>query len=212
MGSKERRDRERQEIRIKILDAARELFSEFGYDAVTMRRIAEKIEYSPTAIYLHFKDKETLIRELCDADFMALAKVFPSIGTVVDPIDRLKQSGLAYIQFALTHPNHYRLMFMTLHPRPPFDPSESAIQKGNPEQDAYAFLKSAIAEAMAAGLLRPELQSVELVAQVMWGCVHGLVSLHITKANDPWVDWQPIEVAASVMIDAVMSGLGRGGR
>ena len=50
-----------------ILDAARELFATEGYEAVTMRRIADRIEYSPTAIYFHFKDKESLVRELCDA-------------------------------------------------------------------------------------------------------------------------------------------------
>jgi len=62
MGIIERRERERKAVRKKILDAARELFVAEGYDAVTMRRIAETIEYSPTAIYFHFKDKETLIR------------------------------------------------------------------------------------------------------------------------------------------------------
>ena len=58
MGSNERRERERLELRQLILDAARELFVEEGYDAVTMRRIAEKIEYTPTTIYLHFKDPD----------------------------------------------------------------------------------------------------------------------------------------------------------
>ena len=65
MGISERRERDRQAVRSKILDAARDLFAAEGYDAVTMRRIAEAIEYSPTTIYLHFKDKDALIRELC---------------------------------------------------------------------------------------------------------------------------------------------------
>ena len=69
MGITERREREKEEIRHKILDAARELFAAEGYEKVTMRRIAEAIEYSPTAIYLHFKDKDDLVRALCDADF-----------------------------------------------------------------------------------------------------------------------------------------------
>ena len=73
MGPRERREREREETRTRILDAARELFAAEGYEAVTMRRIAERIEYSATAIYFHFKDKEALVKELCDVDFTSFA-------------------------------------------------------------------------------------------------------------------------------------------
>jgi AcrR family transcriptional regulator len=78
MGVKERREREKSEIRDKILDAARELFITEGYDGVSMRKVAEKIEYSPTAIYLHFADKQELFHELCHEDFARLAQVFQS--------------------------------------------------------------------------------------------------------------------------------------
>ena len=84
MGTKERREREKEEIRQKILDAARELFVQEGYDAVSMRKIAEKIEYSPTAIYLHFKDKRSVLIALCDEDFLRLARELQKIGRVED--------------------------------------------------------------------------------------------------------------------------------
>src|SRR5258706_722681 len=116
MGVWERREREREEVRTKILDASRELFATHGYEAVTMRRVAERIEYSPTAIYLHFADKETLLRELCETDFLSLAKQFQRIARVEDPVERLRRIGHAYTEFAIDFPNHYRLMFMTLHP------------------------------------------------------------------------------------------------
>ena len=64
MGVKERRERERSETREKILDTARELFVEEGFDGVSMRKIAERVEYSPTAIYMHFADKEQLFMEI----------------------------------------------------------------------------------------------------------------------------------------------------
>src|SRR5579863_7802837 len=96
----DRREREKLAIRTKILDAARELFAEQGYEAVTMRTIAERIEYTPTAIYYHFKDKDALIRELCDADFSALAEEFQKIATVANATDRLKLMGRAYARFA----------------------------------------------------------------------------------------------------------------
>src|SRR5215469_1136897 len=113
MGVKERREREREETRAKIADAARELFAREGYDAVSMRRIAEAIEYSPTAIYVHFKDKESLFQELCRQDFGKLASVFTKLSQVENPIERIREIGHAYIHFALLYPNHYRLMFMT---------------------------------------------------------------------------------------------------
>ena len=207
MGSRERREREKAEIREKILDAARELFVNEGYEAVSMRKIADRIEYSPTAIYLHFKDKEAVMRELCDTDFYALAQDLQEIARIADPLERLNATGRAYAQFALTHPNHYRLMFMTPHPHPKVD--EKSIEKGNPEEDAYAFLRGIIAEALAAGRFRPGVQDVDLVTQTMWAGMHGVVSLQIAKCNDDWVDWRPVEERIEIMIETLIRGLVR---
>lgn len=205
MGSRERREREREEVRSKILDAARDLFVAEGYEAVTMRRIADKIEYSPTAIYFHFRDKDALLKELCQSDFLTLAHQFMPIGTVADPIEKLKATGKAYLQFGLDYPNHYRLMFMT--PHPPIDPDE--VEKGNPEEDSYAFLKAIVAQALAEKRFRPEYENVDLVAQTVWAGVHGVVSLQIAKCNDEWIEWRSIEERATVMIDVLVDGLAR---
>ena len=93
MGVKERRNREKVATRDLILDAARELFVSEGYEGVSMRKVAEKIEYSPTAIYVHFADKESLFRELCHQDFARLAQVFQSAALPQDVIQRLKDVG-----------------------------------------------------------------------------------------------------------------------
>src|SRR5215813_136121 len=111
MGVKERREREKSETRDKILDAARELFVAEGYEGVSMRKVAEKIEYSPTAIYLHFADKEELFHELCHDDFARLAQVFQDASLPADPIERIRQIGRTYIEFGIQFPNHYKLMF-----------------------------------------------------------------------------------------------------
>ena len=211
MGTLERRERERQELRTRILDAARELFAEEGYDAVTMRRIADRIEYSPTAIYFHFRDKHALMRELCDEDFGALAHEFQKIATIADPIERLRKSGQAYVAFALSHRNHYRLMFMTTHPEQ-IKPEDSRLKRGNPEEDAYAFLKGTIDEAIAAGRLRPELSDADLVSQMVWAGIHGVVSLHIAKCNDAWVDWRDPTATAHAQIEVLIRGLARAGQ
>ncbi len=206
MGPRERRAREREEIRTVILDAAREMFATEGYEAVTMRRIAEKIEYSPTAIYFHFRDKDALMKELCLTDFLALAHQLTKIAQIKDPIEQLRRTGLAYVDFGLQNPNHYRLMFMTPHPRIEFD-GEDAERKGNPEEDAYAFLKGIISAGIAQGRFRGDLKDVELIAQTVWAGVHGVISLQIAKCNDDWVEWKPLKKRATFMIETLIDGL-----
>jgi AcrR family transcriptional regulator len=187
------------------MDAARELFLEEGYEAVTMRKIAEKIDYTPTAIYFHYEDKEALFRELCDTDFGALQETLQSLARHADPIERLRKMGLAYVSFALDHPNHYRLLFMTA---PPFkDVDKSTIERGNPDVDAYAFLRETVGEAMEAGRFRSELKDVDLVAQVVWSGVHGVLALFLTHGDHPWFDWRPVKKIAQTMIDSVLSGM-----
>lgn len=205
MGTAERRDRERHEMQTLILDAARELFATEGYEAVTMRKIAERIEYSPTAIYFHFKDKLSLLRELMDVDFASFATALQRMGGVKDPVERLRQVGYAYVDFALEHPNHYRFLFMT--PHPPLPPEASAIQKGNPDQDAYAFLRAMIVEAIAQGRLKPELTDPDMVAQIAWGAAHGVAALHNVKCSDSWIEWHPPRETARRLIDLALDGM-----
>lgn len=208
MGIKERRERERENVRTAILDAAREMFATEGYEAVTMRQVAKRIEYSPTAIYLHFKDKEALMRALCDTDFAALAKRFSKIAKIVDPIERLRKAGLAYAEFGISNPNHYRLMFMT--PHPPLKPEDSVIQHGNPEEDAYAFIVAILVDAIDQSLLRPDLADPHLAAQILWAGVHGVISLEIAKCNDPWIDWRSFRKRTELMIELIIDGITRG--
>lgn len=205
MGITERRRRESARLRQKILNAARTLFAAHGYEAVTMREIAKQIEYSPTAIYGHFQDKEALINELCTADCMALASGFQGIGRVSDPVERLRKIGRAYAEFGLKHPNHYRVLFMT--PHPPFDPDEKDIEKGNPDQDAYAMLKDTVAAGIKARRYRAGLTDAELVAQTVWAGIHGVISLEIAKRNDDWVAWRSVRKRVDTMIDVLIQGL-----
>jgi AcrR family transcriptional regulator len=202
LGPRERREREREETRTKILDAARELFANEGVESVTMRRVADRIEYSPTAIYFHFKDKESLLAELCDSDFRAFAHGFNEIAKIADPVERLRAAGTAYVEFGLNNPSHYRLMFMTPKPH-----EKSAIEQGNPEEDAYAFLRGIVDELHAAGRLRDDSGDPDLVAQAIWSAIHGVVSLEIAKCNDAWVPWKPVAERARVINDVIVRGL-----
>ena len=204
MGTKERRERERLKLRGKILDAARKLFIQQGYDAVTMRKVAQRIQYSPTAIYANFKDKETLMRELCTADFQKLAGAFQEVAAIEDPIERLRRTGSVYIDFALRYPNHYRLMFMT--PRPA-EIDADTTGKGDVQKDAYAFVVAVVQDALAKGAFKPKWNDADLIAQVLWAAMHGVVALRLQHAEDKWVDWRPLDATAEAMVDALYRGV-----
>lgn len=205
MGHEERRKRDQEALRNRILDAARELFADLGYEAVTMRRIAARIEYSPTTIYLHFRDKAALVRELCSMDFLSLAERFRAIGAQRDPLDRIKAIGRAFTEFGLEHPNHYRLMFMT--PHPPVPENARRIAKGSLDEDAWAILVAAVAEAQHKGVLRSDTGDANALAQQFFSGVHGAVALHLAKADDPWIGWTPVRETSERMMEALIRGL-----
>lgn len=205
MGIEQRRQRERDEVREKILDAARELFVECGYEGVSMRKVAERIEYSPTTIYLYFADKEALFRDLCSTDFLKLATSFQSVTLIQDPVERIRACGQVYTQFAIEHPNHYRLMFMTPHP---LDPSEEELnRKGNPNEDAYEFFLQIVLSAIDAEVFRPQYKDPHLLAQTLWAAVHGVVSLEIAQGCETWIGWVPIQERVEAMLDGILRGL-----
>lgn len=208
MSSKERRERERVDTRHKIMDAAREMFVRNGYDATTMRAIADRIDYTPTAIYHHFRSKEALLTELTTQDFRALAQAFRETSQVTDPVEQLRRVGRAYIEFGVTHPMHYQLMFMT---PSQVDGTKTGIKHGDPSEDAYAFLVQACERAIAAGRFRPELKDPHQVAQILWAGCHGLVSLRIAKQHDPWVKWRDIRKTAAELHNVMLHGLLRTG-
>ena len=187
------------------MDAARELFAREGYDAVSMRRLAEAIEYSPTAIYVHFRDKQDLMFQICQADFVALAQGVVELQKVADPIERIKQMGHAYIRFGVEHPNHYRLMFMTRVEMPPELVAQDA-DRGNVDRDSYALLKTSCQQAIDQGRIRPEYGDADLLAQTFWSAVHGVASLHIVKSGNPWIDWKGAEALSDAVVEGIMRG------
>jgi len=209
MTSAERRVRERAELRTRILAAARELFARQGFEAVTLRKVAAAIEYAPAAIYGHFADKEALVRELCLSDFDALAREFARLAEVPDPLQRIARAGRTFVRFAAENPNHFQVMFLQHHPLP-MD-AEVIARHGDPARDGHAFLRQAVEQARAAGLLRPELTDSDLVTQTFWAGVQGVVSVEVAFRGDPWVELLPLETRAEALIDALLRGMTRPG-
>ncbi|NLX06465.1 MAG: TetR/AcrR family transcriptional regulator [Phycisphaerae bacterium] len=212
MGTRERREREKDAVRQKIMDAARELFVQEGYEAVSIRRIADAIEYSPAAIYVHFRDKADLMKELCGQDFESFADAMFATADEPDPVERIWSCGAVYLNFAIEHPNHFRLMFMTKPSPETMETDERKLDergRGDPQRDAYAFLVQNIKEAIALGQIREELQAdPELVAQVLWACIHGIAALHVTRPEDDrWLHWRGAENLRETMMRAILQGV-----
>jgi len=203
MGTKERRAREQLATREKILDAARDMFTQKGYDAVTMRAIAERIEYTPTAIYHHFKNKHALLTELSRSDFRELARHFNSGKIPADPVERVVAVGEAYLRFAMKHPSQYRFMFMTVIPKI----EHEAETRDNPEVGAYAFLRESCRAAIADGRLRPEITDADELAQIAWAIVHGVISLQMVKAHADWIPWRDLRATARKAMWVMIRGL-----
>ncbi len=200
MGTKERREREKETLRQEILDAARELFVEEGYENVSMRKIADKIEYSPTTIYLYFKDKAELLHHLTEETF---AKLIKSLDTIrrqsKDPVATLKECGRAYINFGLKHPNDYRVTFMiTLDLQ---DTGEYRYE-GSMGQKAFGYLREGVAECVRQKKIR--VNDIDATSQALWAAMHGLTSLLIAHHDFPWVDK---ETLIDHLLDTIIKGL-----
>ena len=180
MGTVERRTREKARLRQEILDAARKIFLEEGYDALTMRRVAKAIEYSPTAIYLYFKDKAELVQALCDETFNKLVKRLQDLSNKhTDPLDYLEAGLRAYIDFGLKNPNHYFVTFIASARRVDY------TYQGSTGQQAFEFLRGCVSACVASGRIRPV--DVDTTAQALWMAAHGLISLLISDKSFPFV-------------------------
>lgn len=202
--SRIRRDREKAETRQRILEAARELFTVEGYAQTSMRRIADQIGYTATAIYHHFQDKDSLLNELCAVDFRALGEALRTMEQIPDPVTRLRLMGQSYVRFALNHPQQFRFMFLVERPIP--GPECVTI---DPAEDGYHALIANVREALAAERFRAELTDAELVAQILWSGVHGLATIHLQSPEKahPWLDLRDPDVTAAALTDVVLRGL-----
>lgn len=201
MGVKERKARQKKFLRQEILDAASELFVREGYENVSMRRIADKIEYSPTTIYLYFTDKADLLESVCKETFarlvQRLSKIMEQPG---DPVERLKRGLIAYIEFGVQNPHHYRATFMMPVPE---GLDEAKYQRpDSPGMQAFAFLPRAIADCIKAGKL-PD-TNVELSSQTVWAGIHGITALLITKRMFPWAGKDKV---IHFTVDTLVAGL-----
>lgn len=164
------------------MDAARELFVTEGYGSVSMRKIADKINYSPTTIYLYFKDKSDLLHQICEQTFARLAQNIKAIQQLSDtPLEKLRSGMREYIHFGLQHPSQYEIVFITPLPRTieiDFEETNGKI--------AFDTMRGVVAECVSANLLKSK--DVELISQTLWAGIHGITSLLIQHGGFPFVE------------------------
>jgi AcrR family transcriptional regulator len=195
--------------REEILQAAKELFLEQGYDSTTIRRIADRVGVSAPALYLYFQDKEQMMLALCDQTFGHLLESISEIEkSVSDPRDRIRQFGEAYLRFGLKHPDEYRLIFLGSnipesmrkvgHRMPTDDPTRPGVGGSLVFQRLIAVL----VEAEAAGLKLN--YPADTCAELCWMGMHGLASALILKPEFPWSNR---DLLINGMLDMVLKGI-----
>lgn len=185
MGVRERRSRQKASRRHEILEAAGELFAKEGYDNVSMRKIAEKIEYSPTTIYLYFRDKADLLEQVCDETFARLIhRIDAAKSPVSDPVEALRRKCRAYIDFGVQHPHHYLATFVA---QPAHTGSEGlAAFEASMGGRAFQRLRDGIQACVDSGQFRPA--NVLEAATSWWAAMHGITLLLIARKRTPWMD------------------------
>ena len=199
MGTKERRAREKEQLRRQILSAARELFVNEGYENVSMRKIADKIEYSPTTIYLYFEDKADLLDSVCKETLLDLLNTLELLNRdKSNPVETLRKSGKAYVEFGLKYPQDYKLTFVV---RPQFQKG-LGLGEGSVGERVFNYLRAMVSECVRQKAFRQV--DVETVGQVLWSAVHGVTLLLIDFSDFPWTEKDKlIDMVIHTMIEGL---------
>jgi len=180
MGIEDRKQRHKEDLKETILRAAKELFLEKGYEATSMRNIAEKIEYSPATIYLHFKDKNEVFYALHKEGFRMLVSAFKTLESVSDPFERLKAMGHVYVNFANENPDFYQLMFVMAQPLEVLKLDLTLCwDEGD---DAFRVLLETVNECQQRGYFKGF--EPNGLSFMFWSTVHGLASLNTSGHLD----------------------------
>jgi AcrR family transcriptional regulator len=186
--------------RIEILEAAERIFVADGYEGATIRKIADEVGVSSTALYMHFRDKDEILHEICLVLMQALLQQNSQIAAMpVDAVTRLRLMLEAYMRMGLEHPNAYRLVYCA-NQRPGTTPTQLATAET--ASLCYERYAGVVTEISAAGRLRSS--DPNAAAQVLWAACHGLVALMITRPN---VDWAPADELTSLLLEGLLHGL-----
>ena len=204
MGVKERHERDREAVSRSILDAARELFVTHGYHEVSIRKIADRIEYSPAAIYSYFPSKDDIFFALAEEGFHLLFSYGQEIeiGGSADPADELREMFWRYYQFSKKYPEYFALMFL-----------DRSVPRIRDCWDRFGFVGEMrhdmvhrIQQSIERGACPPDTPP-HVVFRLLLTAAHGAAVLRLCDRLAPGED---ADALARATIDAVLIGL-RGG-
>jgi AcrR family transcriptional regulator len=176
MGISDRKEREKEEMRRRILDSAKKLFLEMGYEKTSIRGIADDIEYSPATIYLYFKDKNELLYVLHQEAFVEFGKTFEKVGHLETAFEKLIQLGYEYLNFAFSNPEMYELMFLLTAPMETLEIRDDVWEEG---KNVYFALENLVAQCQEEGHFKNA--NIPELSMMIWATVHGLVTLQLRK-------------------------------
>ena len=196
MTTLQRRARGRDSVRLALLEAARDVLSHEGYDGLTIRRVAERAEYSLGTVYSYFADKDDLLYALVREDFMRLTERLLAIRETHQGASAVREMLLSYVRMGLEQPRSYEIMFM-------LRPKLASRNVGDePGENPYAIFRGCIVAAIERGEFRRA--DPDLLAQMLWASVHGLVSLRLTLVDFPWAETTQL---ARALVDVELRGL-----
>ena len=205
MGIAERKEKQKLEIKKMILNASIRLFIEEGFDNVTIRKIADIIQYSPTTIYLYFKDKNEILYNLHEIGFQKMGEMNRVLADIKNPITRLYKMGENYIEFGLSSPEYYDIMFISRAPMQVLESMENCDWKYG--EAALHTLMATVEECMDKGYIQKG--NVQAVSMAIWGMVHGLVSLQIRSRFDKIDDGKNIRSLMHQSLNWLLSSIDR---
>lgn len=199
VASLRRRESEKLGLRRAILNAAAELLVESGYASFSMRKLAERIGYTPTTVYHHFRDKDALLMAAVGDGFaMFEERLRHAIYGELDPFAQLVLLGRAYVQFGLEHPVHYRVMFMERADFWTTMPPEMC----EPMMASFEVLHTVVQRAIATG--ETSQTESESVSRAIWAQVHGVVALALTM---PFMDEAQVQQMTEAGMALVLDGV-----
>lgn len=188
MGIQERKEREKEDMRRLILEAARKLFLEQGYEKTSIRNIADAIEYSPGTIYLYYKDKNELLFALHEEAFLKMMQELIKVTGIKDPFERLVEMGHQYIKYAIENPELYDLMFIMQAPMETLACRDEIWEDG---LKSFGLLKLVIGDCVKAGYFKED--NIEIMAMTIWAYMHGLVTIYLKNRMSMFQDNQQLD-------------------
>lgn len=198
---------------VEILAAAKALFVEHGFENVSTQRIAERVGISKTALFSYYKTKDEILSQLIRDALAELDRVLTEIDrSAPDTIAWLRKFILGYIAFGLNYPDEYRLAFMIIKPDRKVGGGQQPQPVGEATRTGVAMFRRVeerVRGAISEGVIRADLGSATVVAQVLWTSVHGLVALLIARPRPhfPWAKRDSlIKAKISLLLDGLLVG------